>query len=84
MPECKSCGGIYHFLEDYKGKIIPVNESSMTNSEISAVIGKMKVLYNPARHIQHLKTCMNNLKINKRKDKKDVRTKDDSQSKFDF
>ena len=70
MAECKSCGKIYHFLEDYKGKIIPVDESSMNNSEISAVIGKMKVIFNPTHHKNHVFTCKNNIKVDKRAEQK--------------
>lgn len=97
MAECKSCKAIYYFLEDSKGKIIPVDESSLTTNEYSALIGKMKVLFDPKRHRNHLHTCKNNIVVNKRKEQKEKTitnkigkdrygrlTNNRQQSKFDF
>ena len=67
MAKCNSCGVIYHFLIDHNGKIIPVNETSMNINEVSAIIGKMEVSFNPSNHVKHTLTCKNNLKIDKRK-----------------
>lgn len=52
--KCSKCKQEYYLLTDNKtGKKVQVLESSMHLNEISAIIGKIEIAYNPKKHIIH-------------------------------
>ena len=66
MPICRSCNATYYFTENAAGKLIAVDEASLSIQEYSAIVGKIPVMYNPKKHKLHLLSCRRDVIVDKR------------------